>query len=159
MIIISDTTTITNLWKIGRLDILRQLYGVVIIPKAVWDELTAIPQQAIDLVQQNWIQVQLPNNQAFVDQLLQELDEGESEAIALSVELNADYLIIDETLGRKKARSLQIKVIGLLGILLLAKHQNLISELKSILEELENRAGFFIHPALYKEVLELARES
>ncbi|MDX2305088.1 MAG: DUF3368 domain-containing protein [Microscillaceae bacterium] len=159
MIIISDTTTITNLWKIVRLDILRQLYGVVIIPKAVWDELTAIPQQAIDLVQQNWIQVQLPNNQAFFYQLLQELDEGESEAIALSVELNADYLIIDETLGRKKARSLQIKVIGLLGILLLAKQQNLISELKSILEELENRAGFFIHPALYKEVLELARES
>jgi hypothetical protein len=158
MIVVSDTTTITNLWQIQRLQILQHLYAEIIIPKAVWEELSEISEQYIYLSQQDWIIIQEPHNTLLIENLSADLDIGEAQAIALSVELEADFLIIDERAGRNKAKSLNIKIIGLLGILLEAKRQGVIFTVKDILEKLEDETSFFINPKLYQEVLRLAGE-
>jgi uncharacterized protein len=158
MLIVSDTTTITNLWQVGYLDLLQALYKQVIIPVAVWDELCTISEQKEFLLQKNWLQVESPQNKTLIEKLLYELDLGEAEAIVLSIELNADFLIMDEAMGRRKAEDFKIKVIGLLGILLKAKQENLIAQIKPILDALDQKANFFISPKLYDRVLKLAQE-
>jgi predicted nucleic acid-binding protein len=87
-----------------------------------------------------------------------QLDAGEAEAIALAVEINADRILIDERRGRQKAIELSLKPIGILGILLKAKQENIISAVKPLLDKLINEADFYVHPNLYNEVLALANE-
>lgn len=158
MLIVSDTTTITNLWQVGQIHLLEQLYGQIIVPLAVWKELIILPEQASFLQKLDWLQVKVPQDRQMIAKLLEGLDLGEAEAIALSLELTADFLVMDEAIGRKKAESLHIKVIDLLGILLKAKHEGLIVAVKPILARLEQDAGFYINPQLYQAVLRAANE-
>ena len=158
MLIVSDTTAITNLWQVGHLNLLQQLYGQVTVPPAVWNELMALPGQAAALQALGWLQVHTPQDRRMVGELLLVLDQGEAEAIALSLELGADFLIMDEALGRKKAESLHIKVVGLLGILIKAKHEGLVMAVGPLLERLEQEAGFYISPQLYQAVLRASNE-
>lgn len=99
MIVISDTSSISNLFQIGLIELLKDLYGEIIITPAVARELTVIPEQEIFLNTVSWIKVQTPQNQKLIVQLLEELHLGESESIALAIELNADYLVLDEYKG------------------------------------------------------------
>lgn len=131
MIIISDTSPISNLLRIGQLSLLQQLYGRVIIPPTVFEEIRALEAFGIDtswLSNTGWIIIQSVRDQAFVTSLGEELDPGEAEAIALSIELQADRLLIDERLGRQIAQGFGLKVTGLLGVLVAAKQDNLIPE-------------------------------
>lgn len=92
MIVVSDTSPITNLHAIGHLDLLRQLYGKAIIPQAVYQELTAETPNpaALTLPAIVWIETRRVLNRSLVTALTTELDEGEAEAIALALEVNAD---------------------------------------------------------------------
>lgn len=90
--------------------------------------------------------------------LLLELDLGESESIVLAIELQTPNLLIDEKDGREVALRYHLKPIGLLGVLLEAKKLNLITSVKSCMEDLQTTAGFFISDALYNHVLKLAGE-
>jgi len=83
--------------------------------------------------------------------LIVNLDSGESEAIVLAKELDADFLLMDEIKGRKIAKEFQIKTIGLIGVLIKAKEMKIIYSVKEILEELRNTAGFWISQNLYLE--------
>ncbi len=85
------------------------------------------------------------------------LDIGEAEAITLAVELNADRLIVDERRGRKEAIRLGLRVTGILGILLAAKQQGLVSFIQPLLDDLIAN-GFWIREELYAELLQLAGE-
>ncbi len=162
MIVISDTSPISNLFVIGKLELLRDVYQQVIVPQAVFDELMKLNDFGYDvqeIVKTTWITVQKPTNTQQVILLQMTLDAGESQAIALSQEINADLLLIDERAGAKKAKELGIKTIGLLGVLVKAKEMNLVEFLKPILEELETKAGFWLNTKLKKEILEFVGEN
>ena len=123
MIVVSDTTPLISLLKINRLDLLEKLYGSVLIPKAVFSELTSneIYHTEADIISQsNFIECrEVSNFQALkILQVITTLDLGESEAIILAQELNADVLLMDETKGRKVAQQLNIPLSGALGILI-----------------------------------------
>jgi len=162
VIIVSDTSPINNLAAINRLDLLRQLYNTVIIPEAVYRELTEteIPVAGATEVQTlDWIQTHQVTTRALVEVLQNELDRGEAEAIALAVELNADQVLIDERRGRMIAEQLNLPYVGILGILVEAKGQGLILEVKPLLDALINQAGFWVAEPLYNQKARRLTES
>lgn len=158
MIVVSDTSPISNLLQIGDLDLLRLLFAEIIIPNDVFLEICEIKEQAEVITNQDWIKAAQISDSALKDKLLKELDKGEAEAIVLAIELNADYLLMDETKGRTIAESYNLKVVGILGVLLQAKEKGFISEVKPHLQKLVNEAGFWLNPQIIKKVLELAKE-
>lgn len=161
MIIVSDTSPISNLLRIGQLSILKNLYSCVIIPQRVYQELRALTTFGIDLTlieSADWIKIQVVLDQALVSTLLSELDPGEAEAIVLAIELKADRLLIDERIGRNVAKRYGLNITGLLGVLVAAKQNSLIPEIKPLLNQLISQAKFRIHPDLYYQILQDADE-
>jgi len=158
MVVISDTSIITNLIQIGQLAILKNLFESIVIPQKVFDELSRVPKQ-IDIIQEaNWIEVRRISDKGHFNKLLKTLDPGETEAIILALELKADALLIDEKKGRKIAQEYGITITGLLGILIDAKAENLISRVKPILDKLIFEMGFRISPKLYQDILKRVNE-
>ena len=139
---------------------MQQLYGNIIIPPAVYQELinSGDAEPATLAVQTlDWIQTQPVSDRVLLETLQSNLDPGEAEAIALAVEINADRLIIDERRGRNEAIQLGLQVTGILGIALAAKQEGLIPLVQPILDDLRANT-FWIRDALYAEVLRLAGE-
>lgn len=83
---------------------------------------------------------------------------GEAEAIALAIEVEATRLLIDERLGRQAATDLGLRITGVLGILLAAKRQELITAVQPVMDDLATQAGFRISSQLYVDVLNVAGE-
>ena len=162
MIVVSDTSPINNLAAIGCLYLLEELYGKVIIPEAVYRELTdpTFPVAgATEVRTLDWITTRACQDRNLVEALCNELDRGEAEAIALTLELNADVLLIDERQGRLVADRLDLYYTGILGILVQAKKQGSIAIVKPLLDKLIDKAGFWIAAPLYNKVLQLAEEN
>lgn len=153
MIVVSDTSPISNLIHIGLSHLLVALFGEVVIPPSVADELRVRHNPLPE-----YLRVHSPRDQRKVRALAEELDPGEAEAIALAIELEADRLLIDEKAGRRIAEQEGVPVIGVLGILLLARRRELIENVRDRLDQLET-AGFHLDDALRAEVLRLAGES
>ena len=153
MIVVSDTSPITSLLQIQRLSLLETLFGRVLIPNAVHVEL-----QKLHSSLPKFIEVCVATNREFVRRLEVGLDPGEAEAIVLAKERSADVLLIDEQLGRAVARGEGLRITGLVGVLIEAKHRNLISSVKSVIAELEVEAGFRVSKAVKADALRLANE-
>jgi uncharacterized protein len=158
MLVISDTSSITNLIQIQQLDILRKLYGTVVITKAVFDELKIIDYQKVILEKADWIIVAQLQNRTLATILEIELDKGEAESIALAVEIDADLLLIDEKKGRRIAKAQGLTIIGLLGVIVEAKNLGIINFVKPLLDDLINKANFRIGIKLYNDVLAAVAE-
>ncbi len=150
MIVVSDTSPLTALLTVGHEDILPQLFEEVVIPQAVRIELlrshTKLPE---------WLRVIDVKDAVQADKYLQLVDVGEAEAIELAQELHADRLLIDERKGRKLAVREGLSVIGLLGVVLLAKRKNLIPSARQFLQRLDQEAGMY----LAQDVREVALKS
>ncbi|NEQ75409.1 MAG: DUF3368 domain-containing protein [Okeania sp. SIO2D1] len=162
MIIVSNTSPITSLSAIGYLNLLHDIYGTIIIPVAVYEEMTGLGYNVpgtIEVQTLPWIEKRELKNRLLLERLENELHRGESETIALAVSLDAERVIIDENPGRKKAISLGLNVIGVLGILLIAKQRRLITNIQPLMDDLITEAGFRINQRLYLYVLKLAQES
>ena len=158
MIVVSDTSPITNLHQIGRLDLLRQLYQRIIIPPAVYAELAFLENQKTLLEKEDWIRPHELADNAMLPDLLQRVDREEAEAIALALELKAEFLLIDEQTGRNVAEEYGLKITGILGVLVKAKIEGLLPAVKPALEMLQTVAGFRIHPKLVEHVLKVVGE-
>lgn len=143
MIVVSDTSPLTSLLQIGREGLLRDLYGSVIIPLAVERELR---QAHANLP--GFLKVVSARDRETVARLEVEIDAGEAEAITVAKELRADALLIDERRGRSVAAREGVPVIGLLGVLIVARKKGLIISLAQALESLENTADFRLAPDL-----------
>ena len=162
MIVVSDTSPISNLIQIGKLDLLRQLFEKIVIPPTVDKEVRELEAFSIEITEYstaNWIEVVTPKAVEKVQKLMASLDKGESEAIVVALEQNADYLLIDERLGTKTAISEGLHTLGLIGVLIKAKEIGLLEKVEPILNELEETAGFWIGAKLKNKVLEDVGES
>ena len=161
VIVVSNTSPISNLAMVGQLTILQEIYTRIIIPTAVYNELT--DEGAGDVVatavqSSTWIETQPVANLTLVTSLQSKVNEGEAEAIALAIELDADELLIDERLGRREATRLGVPITGVLGVLLIAKQRGLITAVKPVLDELIAQAVFRVSSQLYSDILQAAGE-
>lgn len=159
MVVISDTSVISNLLQIGHQHLLPALFGAIKVPPAVHREITQMsgPHRFV-LAEHPWLEVKALADYSLATQLQTLLDPGESEAIILAEELGADVLLIDEAKGRKIAQQRGIAITGLLGVLLAAKAQQLISAVMPLLDRLIQEANFRVSAELYQLIKEEAKE-
>lgn len=161
MIVVSNTSPLSNLAKVEQLSLMPQVFGRILIPCAVHEEL--LDPRAGDIVitavrSADWLDIQSVQNQRLVNDLRTRVNVGEAEAIALAIEMKAARLIIDERLGRQTTREFGVKITGVLGILLLAKRQKIITQVQPIMDSLMQQANFRISSQLYADVLIAADE-
>lgn len=160
MIVVSDTTALSALLRCGRLPLLQLIFGEMVIPPPVLRELEGLARWGVDLdvLRSAWVRIIAAQPSPLLLQLLSQLDEGEAHAIALSIELEADLLIIDELEGRKAASVLGIPHTGFGGVLVRAKSQGIIPEVRPLLDEAQAQAGFYLNPAVRDLILKNAGE-
>jgi hypothetical protein len=163
MLAVSNTSPISNLASIGRLDLFRSQFPVLWIPTAVAQELRAHPdpvatatiEAAID---GQLIRVAAPQDSHLYRMLVLQVHRGEAEAIALAIDLKADVVIIDEQEGRGFAAQAGLSVTGTLGVLLRAKRSGIIKAVTPEIRALREKARFFISSALEASVVAAAGE-
>ena len=154
--VVANTTPIIALADIGQLDLLRQLYGEIIIPTAVLDEIISEPARR-KVGESDWIIVESVSNAEQKRLFKSRLHEGEVEVMLLAQEQHADLVIIDDNAAKKTAKFLGINVTGTMGILIRAKQNGLIDEVKPLIEELLDK-GLYIGQEVVDMVLEAAGE-
>lgn len=162
MIAVSNSSPIMNLAAIGRLGLIKLKFGNIVIPDAVWRELVIDgkgKKGVEDIEKSNWIKVQSVRNKALIEVLEKDLDNGESEAIALAVENNADILLLDDKSARLIAANLGLKLIGIVGILIWAKKEGVIKKLSKELDKLREEAKFRMSEDLIKRALQEVEET
>jgi predicted nucleic acid-binding protein len=163
MLAVSNTSPISNLASINRLELLRFQFSALWIPAAVARELDAHPDPvacaAIQMaIHEQSIRTAAARDSNLLHILLSALDPGEAEAIALATDLNADIVIIDEQDARQFATRAGLSVTGVLGILLRAKRTGQIPAVGPEIQALRATARFFIAPELEAKVLVSAGE-
>lgn len=151
MVVVADTSPLIYLSRVGALNLLHDLFGEVIVPRAVWTEVfeerTAAP--GLDTLKSaDWLRV-VDREWPVLDL---GLDAGETAAILLAESLQADVLLIDERLGRRVAESRGLTVRGTLGVLVQARRAGALPALRPLLETLVTD-GFRISPGLIREAL------
>lgn len=161
MIVVANTSPLTNLAAIGQFDLLHKLYVELHIAEGVWDELNFGGQHwpgRDEVAAADWIERHAAQNQALVTALRRDLDRGEAESIALALELEADLVLLDEQEGRRHAKRMGLRVVGVVGILLEAKAAGLVEAIRPQLDALRHTAGFYLSESFYQHALELAGE-
>ena len=148
MIVVSNASPLISLGAVGCLELLHQLFGEISIPTAVLQEVRSVDLEAVA-----WVTPRNAKSDFMLRALEGELDRGESEAIALAVELQADLLLMDERRGRQVASRFRLKVLGTLGVLVEAKRKTLLPAVAPVLNDLQTRAGFRVSAGLYQQVL------
>jgi predicted nucleic acid-binding protein len=144
-IIISDTSCLIALTKIDKLDLLKNLFQEIIITQDVNVEFGGLLPE--------WILISEVKNTKIQLELENRLDRGEASSIALALEIKNSILIIDEIKGRKIAQSLNIDIIGTIGIILLAEKKGLIKDVTGIILRLVNK-GFRLSDNLIDRIIE-----
>lgn len=160
MIVVSDTTAISNFVRIKEIELLKKLYGQILLPNAVYKELLILEQFDINInyiLDQDWFEIIEVEKDDLYNELSIELDDGEVEAIALAIIQKADFLLIDEVKGRKIATEKSIPIIGTLGILIEARKHNLINSVKEKMDDLKS-IGFWINQKLYDRIIEIEKK-
>ncbi len=152
--VISNSTPIIALCAIDQLDILKKMYGEIIVPSAVRDEVNSKE----NIIKDNsfFKVIKIKNNEAK-KLFKMSLHPGEVEVLILANEIKSDLCIIDDLLARKYANYLAIKITGTLGVLIKAKQNGIIEKIKPLLDELIKN-GIFISKELYTVVLNCVNE-
>ena len=153
MIIVADTSPINYLVLIKEIEVLPRLYGKIVIPEAVREEL--LRPEAPEIVRiwtaqaPAWLETRTPASVA--DSSLARLDAGERDAIMLAAELNAEQLIVDDREGRRIAKERGIPVIGTLGVLKEAAAMGFV-DLRDCVARLQTTT-FYVAPEVLKNLL------
>jgi predicted nucleic acid-binding protein len=162
VIVVSNTSPLTNLAAIKQFSLLSRLYGEVHIPDGVWEELNEGGNRwpgSAEVASADWIHRHDVQNEALVISLMRDLDRGEAQSIALSLELKADLILLDEKEGRRAAQRLGLRTLGVVGVLLEAKALGEIEHIRPHLDALRQAAGFYLSKSVYRTALAAAGES
>ena len=161
MIVVSNTSPLTNLAAVGQFDLLKHLFGSLHIAEGVWTELNADGKcwpGSEEVAAADWIDRHTVRNQDLVTALQRDLQQGEAETIALALELEADLVLLDEKEGRRAAQRQGLRVVGVAGLLIEAKVKGHIVEVTPWLDKLRQEAGFYLSDAIYRHAIDLAGE-
>jgi len=154
VIIVSDTTAITTMLKVDQAKLLQQLFGELLIPQAMWDELPAFYPKLPGFVS---LRPVAETNPSLVG--IRQLGRGEAEAITLAVEIKADLLLTDDLLARSIAGQMNVRCMGLLGVVFRAKKLGLTSSVGETISLFETKGGLYLSDAVKAEALRMAGES
>ena len=162
MLAVSNTSPISNLAIIGRLEFLRRRYQTIHIPQGVADELKALTHVPASKrlqasLSEGWLIVK-PLSAHALQPLPFVLDRGEMEAILLACQLKADVLLMDEKRGREAARHRGLVVAGVLGEMIHAKLAGWIPNVGDEIRRLRAEAGFFVDATVERFILSQAGE-
>ena len=152
MIVVSDTTAITTLLKTGDEDLLAKLFGLVIVPPAVWNELRAFHSSLPGFIEVRSLAD--PTRPAGTERL----GRGETEAMQLALQVNADWLLLDDRQARAVATKLGIRCVALTGLLIKAKQLGHVRSVRDLLDRLEQLGGLYLSDAVKEEALRQAGE-
>ncbi len=145
-IIVSDTSCLIALSNIGTLQILKDLFGEVLITPEVNQEFgNHLP---------NWILVLPVKDKNKQTEIENKLDKGEASSIALALEIPNSTLIIDEVKGRNIAKILNIEIIGTVGIIILAGKMGVVNDVISVVLKLVN-TGFRLSNKIVDRIIEI----
>ena len=162
MIVVADTSVILNLTFVGQEQLLTHLFGEVLIPPAVHAEflrLSSAPGRFAGLILPASLQTRPASGIPASLRGDQRLDAGETEALALALELRADFVLMDEAAGRHAALRHGLVPIGVLGLLIRGKRKGLLPAVAPILGTLVRQAKFRASQSLLRETLRLANEA
>ena len=154
-----NTSPLQYLFRIHRLELLKDLFEVVGVAEGVRAELEqgrSLGFQVPDLSQVPWVQV-LATEPGPLPPELEGLGQGEAETIRIAKQQKAEWVVLDDWEARRAARKLGVQVIGTIGILAMAKEQGLITAVKPLLADLTG-AGFWLSAKVQRDILELASE-
>lgn len=158
MIVVSNSTILIGLARIDNIDLLKKLFSKVYIPTAVFDELTQAEKTgASDIKKASYLIRKSAKDAREVSFLLGNLDKGEAEVLALSKELNADLVLVDEEKARKVVVIAGFEVMGLMGVLLMAKRSGFVKSIKPLIEELRKKK-FRVAEDIVADILKSAGE-
>lgn len=158
--VVSNSSILIHLAKIDRLYLLKKFYNKIIIPEAVYKECFIEGNNREDAVlikKSKWIEVNKIKDTRLARLLYTDLDKGEAEVIVLSIEISADFTLLDDYEARQKARLYGLKITGTLGVLLKAKYKREIKSLKDEIIKLK-QTGFRISEQLEYKILKEAGE-
>jgi predicted nucleic acid-binding protein len=161
MIVVTNAGPLIALAQIGRLNLLQLLYDQLYLPPAVFNEVVTFGRErpgAAEVETADWIRVINISDISAVERLRERLDMGESEAIVLAIELEANLLLIDEARGRRVAQAQGLNHVGTVGLLVLARQRGLIAAVSPLLDELIT-SGFRMNEELYRTAQRLAGEA
>jgi predicted nucleic acid-binding protein len=158
-LVICNTSPLFYLHQVQHLTLLQQLYGRIVAPQAVVEELETGQEQGEDVPAIrtfDWIEVR----PVLVPQLLglnTDFGPGETQVLALALEKSGCLVIADDWLAREFARIRRLRITGTAGVLLKAKRQGYISAVKPLLSRLIDK-GFRLSDKVRDDILTLAEE-
>jgi hypothetical protein len=162
--VIVDSSTLIHLSAIDRFTLLKDLFGRLTVPPAVWREVvdqgkgrTGVGELEAAL-REDWIELLKPTNEPLLHSLRHELDAGEAEVIALAVEHKASLVLLDESDARRVATDFGLEKTGAIGVLIRAKLEGRVDSLRLELDRIRSEAGFWIEESLYVRVLQAVGE-
>ena len=160
VVVVTDSSPIRALHHLRLLSLCQDLYGSVIVPEAVQNELRSPTATCpkIEISEHPGFEVRTPRSNPVELGVPSDLDPGETQAITLALELEADLLLMDERKGTEAARRLGLYTIGVFGILLEAKRRALIDRVLPRVDRLVSELRFFASPALRQRLAQLAGE-
>jgi len=157
MIAISNTSPLIVLTKSSYLKIPQKIFKRVIIPDAVFNEIfqkeDAASRKIRDLINFGFIQIKKVKNKELVDFINADIGSGEAEAIVLSLQLNPEYILLDDYKARIYAEERSLNVIGTLGLIKVFRDRNLIGEDAETIYKRLASANFWIKKDLFLKVI------
>ena len=143
--IVVNSTPLIALAKAGKLELLKAMYGQVIIPEAVYKEVTEKNDTAARQIKAalDWIDVQKVDPNSDRRMYRAKLHDGEVEVMLLAQEIGADAVIIDDGAARRTAEYLELPLTGTLGILISAKRRGLLDAVMPVVCQMEQNGLFF----------------